>query len=299
MIHFINVIINVIIINIIIDIIDYLLLILSLTLFSLLLIIGELLDYLDITQIVTLECVSNSLKSVIAECSYWSRNILLYCPHKVKYSIPRIDLRDIIIKHIIKKNKCVEFICKMKNQRSVKRQDSIQPHRHNKNERSVTHPLPVFETRNNISNNTSVYGGNMIMSRAETLNSDFRCVALKTLEIMFNITNCCVDHIVHNTLASEGVVTVLVSLLSNEASILQHYSCGILANMLCWECHKNNLMNRLDNNNDNLNHIRTDHVSTEQTSLSTPLAKQLQACGGQGLLIGNIFICYANVLYIL
>ena len=35
-----------------------------------------------------------------------------------------------------------------------------------------------------------------------------------------------------------GAVTVLVSLLSNEAAAVQFYSCGILANMLVWEARK-------------------------------------------------------------
>jgi hypothetical protein len=269
---------------------------------------------LDIYEIVTLECVSNSLKCSIAECSYWPRNILLYCPHISIDSIPRIEFRDTMVKHIIKKNQCIEFIMKMKNQRGVQRQDSIQPHRHNKNERSVTHPLPIFDSRNNLSNTS----GNMIMSRTETLNSDFRSVAQKTLEIMFHITNCCIDHIVHTKLASEGVITVLVSLLSNEAGILQHYSCGILANMLVWECHRNNMINYQlkDNNsnnnnnnnnndddnynnynNDDENFNRNDSVNNQSLLLPTPLAKQLHACGGQGLLMGKICILITFILF--
>lgn len=256
---------------------------------------GELLDFLNIYEIVTLECVSSSLKSGIAECSYWPRNILLYCPHKSIDSISRLEFRDLIIKHIIEKNQCIEFIMKMKNQRGVQRQDSIQPHRHNKSERSVTHPLPIFDNSSNLTNTS----GNMIMSRTETLNSDFRSMAQKTLEIMFYITNCCVDHIVHTKLASEGVITVLVSLLSNEASILQHYSCGILGNMLVWECHRNNMINYQLNddnsknndennyNNENINHDSVSSSNHQLSLLPTPLAKQLHACGGQILLMGT------------
>ena len=37
-----------------------------------------------------------------------------------------------------------------------------------------------------------------------------------------------------------GVVTVCVSLLSNEHTVLQEYSCSIIANLLMWECRGRN-----------------------------------------------------------
>ena len=37
-----------------------------------------------------------------------------------------------------------------------------------------------------------------------------------------------------------GVVTVCVSLLSNEHMVLQEYSCSIIANLLVWECRGRN-----------------------------------------------------------
>ena len=36
-------------------------------------------------------------------------------------------------------------------------------------------------------------------------------------------------------LINEGLITVLVSLLSNEEGTIQNYACGVLGNLLCWE----------------------------------------------------------------
>lgn len=265
--------------------------------------VGEILDYLTIDQIVKLECVSSSFKSCTADCPYWARSLPVYCPHKSVNSIARIDLRSEILRHVNQGNQCVEFIVAMKNQRCIQRHDSIEPRRHSKSERGVTHPLPVFESSSNRNRSSSLTGnlsGDMIMSRAETLNADFRSIAHKTLEIMFNITRYASDPL-HDRLVSQGVVTVLISLLSNEAGVLQHFSCGILANLLCWESRKNaqqKSMSLISAATDALEvegAVGTEASSTEKTPTLIPLAEQLRACGGQGLLIALLTSPSASV----
>jgi len=72
------------------------------------------------------------------------------------------------------------------------------------------------------------------MSKSESFNSDFRTLANKALERLGAITTNLHDTI-HARLVREGAITVLVSLLSNEAGALQQMSCTVLANLFCWE----------------------------------------------------------------
>ena len=184
----------------------------------------------------------------------------------------------------------------MKNQRCIHRQNSIEPHRHSKNERDVTHPLPVFESSLKRGRSTSLAsitngGGDMIMSRTETLNSDFRSIAHRTLEVMFYITTCTADPL-QERLASEGAITVLISLLSNEAGVLQHFSCGVLANLLCWECSRNVL---ISTETEVELELEVDNPPSSSETKMTPLAQQLRACGGQALLIALLTSPSASV----
>ena len=259
-------------------------------------VVSEVLDFLSVDQIVRLECVSSSFRNCTAECPFWARNLRIYCPHIVISSIIGINQRAEIIRHVEQSNRCVEFIRAMKNQRCIHRQNSIEPHRHSKNERDVTHPLPVFESSLKRGRSTSLAsitngGGDMIMSRTETLNSDFRSIAHRTLEVMFHITTCTADPL-QERLASEGAVTVLISLLSNEAGVLQHFSCGVLANLLCWECSRNEL---ISTETEVDLELEVDNPPSSSETKMTPLAQQLRACGGQALLIALLTSPSASV----
>lgn len=232
-------------------------------------IIGELLQYLEVIDVCHLEIVSTAMKSTILDSEMWT----IY--HQAYFRIPTrkmtrigvtkstIDIKSLgpypqlslisndvplvsisylsshryhmearqhVIQHAKQCKDCVRFIRLMKDQRAVPKHRGIQPHRHSKAERHVTHPLPVFDRNQNTENA-------LIMSHAETFNSDFRQIANRALDIMYSLTSRRFDP-VNEALASEGAVSVLVSLLSNEAGAFQSYSCGILANLLCWEARK-------------------------------------------------------------
>lgn len=75
------------------------------------------------------------------------------------------------------------------------------------------------------------------MSHADTLSTDFRSVAHKALQTLLTLTTDTEDPVFFKIL-SDGVVTVLASLLSNEEGALQNYACSILANLLCWGARK-------------------------------------------------------------
>jgi hypothetical protein len=136
----------------------------------------------------------------------------------------------------------------MKEQRSIPKYRSVEPHRHSKTETSITHPLPIFDSAiqsqrqdphrrmgsGSNPNNHQPQSQQMIMSRSETLNKDFSSYAHAALQKMFDLTADS-DNLVNCKLALAGAVTVLISLLANEEGALQNYSCGLLANLLCWE----------------------------------------------------------------
>lgn len=247
-------------------------------------VLSQILRYLSVLEANSLQGVSQSFKQAIFDSVYfWYDMFYIYCPHLKRSSSSQYgNMRSSIISHVKITTECVKFIRTMKEQRSILRHNTIAPRRHSVKEKTVTHPLPLFEQ----SKPNEV--GKM-MSRAETFSSDFRSVAHRVLGNIFRITGN-PDDPLHEQLTNEGAVTVLVSMLSNEAGALQNYSCGILANMLVWESRKEKRLRR-----DELRGFRVSSPSTPAESSSASadagasrvsVADQVMACNGHRMLIG-------------
>ena len=91
----------------------------------------------------------------------------------------------------------MKFLKFMKTSRSVPRNKSIEPRRHSRMEKSVTHPMPIFE------NSTS----EKVMSSTDTLDSEMRCEILSSLSDMSILTSDELDP-ASDTLIAQGAVTV-------------------------------------------------------------------------------------------
>lgn len=268
------------------------------------------LDYLLVETIIgQLECTSALIQNCIAESPYWSNNLTKYCPHVRERG--RVQAwtkgreRLIVSRHMKSGYDCLNFVRLMKEQRCVRRHDTIVPKRHTAKERSVTHPLPIFESIRNIPNlkdcrgssNTTSFTSDYIMSRSNTLNSDFRVTAHRTLEAMYNITARSYSDSFSLRFVEEGAVTVLISLLSNEAGVVCHFSCSILANLLVWEARRKKLqriqadrdsdasctMEVGDDDDDEDGETPSKGNSVDSTF--KPLREQLEACGGKNMLV--------------
>lgn len=245
-------------------------------------ILGVIFQFIEVRDIFNLEIVCASFKSIILLSEMWKLLYHTYFPYRCNIvdtiNNNNSEYRNEIISHGKRCKQCIAFIKMMKNQRCVPKHRSIQPHRHSKSERHITHPLPVFD---NLSNTESA----LIMSRSETFNSDFRHIANTSLEIMYELTINYFDPI-HDRLAIEGAVSVLVSLLSNEAGALQSYSCGILANLLCWESRKRiityrDLMSQIKTYSkyNNWDDFHTFIISLNKSDIShKSITKQIESC---------------------
>jgi hypothetical protein len=223
-------------------------------------VLSNILEHLRLEQVVRLELVCKTLRSMLSGCSYWPQVLPLYCPHLVLHgdhahseADEQTTAKQRIQQYLRNVKTCVSFIQTMKDQRCVPKHRSVQPHRHTRQERQVTHPLPVFQhsqsmhagtgagsTLPALMNSTranSARNEDLIMSHAETLSSDFRSIAHKALSTLLFLSSDITDPFFYKLL-SEGAVTVLTSLLTNEEGALQNYACSILANLLCWEARK-------------------------------------------------------------
>jgi hypothetical protein len=228
----------------------------------------HILHYLRLDHIIRLEMVSKAMRAVTSSCAYWTQALSYYCPHLVNDIHVRPQQAKATMQSYLRSVRlCVGFIQTMKDQRCVPKHRTVQPHRHSRHEKNVTHPLPLFQHSNSVPTSSSsaflVTGGgsaasgsgtsqqssywgtasqkeDLIMSHAETLSSDFRSTAHKSLQALLTLTTNTADPIFYKILG-DGVVTVLASLLSNEEGALQNYACSILANLLCWEARKRKL----------------------------------------------------------
>jgi len=216
---------------------------------------------------------------MLGTSNYWTEAFPLYCPHLQHFvaastSATRCaQMKACLLQYVKDIHICMEFIQTMKDQRSVPKHRSVQPHRHTRQERQVSHPLPLFEqvttlsstrgganasanARLTIHNEQGTSWGqranalrstDRIMSHAETLSSDFRSVAHKALHTMLILTSDCNDPVIYQ-LASEGAITILTALLLNEEGAIQNDACAIIANLLCWEARKRLLFRNLRSN---------------------------------------------------
>eukprot|EP01032_Pedospumella_encystans_P013963 gene13963-16054_t len=279
-----------------------------------------ILEYLQIKQILRLDLISKSFRTMLGASNYWSEAFPLYCPHLQGFVSPSFmrsaQMKACLLQYVKDIQICMEFIQTMKDQRSVPKHRSVQPHRHTRQERQVSHPLPLFEQVTTSSArggaNASTNGGNeqgtswgqranalrstdRIMSHAETLSSDFRSVAHKALHTMLILTSDCNDPTIYQ-LVSEGAVTILTALLLNEEGSIQNDACAIIANLLCWEARKRLLFrqnrSKLTKNTHALTPsprtLRTLHAlfgpAASDIDLTYPLRDQVMVCGGLKML---------------
>jgi len=230
----------------------------------------QILSLLLIDEIVLFESACKCLKLRISTNLFWFRIYPLFFPFRRQFAFATAAIhtdspilssssdssikscRREIGEYLSNVYICVKFIHIMKEQRSIPKYRSVEPHRHSKNETSITHPLPIFDSpspsqraphrRVDSSSNHNRYqpqsqSQQMIMSKSETLNKDFSSYAHSALQKMFDLTADS-DQVINCKLARAGAVTVLISLLANEEGALQNYSCGLLANLLCWEARR-------------------------------------------------------------
>ena len=142
-------------------------------------VLAIILEYLSIESIFgQLELTSIFVRQFIAECPYWWSHLYTYCPH-LQQAGGKIQKtgreRSIIYGRMKSGIACLNFIRLMKDQRCVRRHESIAPKRHNNKERSVTHPLPIFEAIRNMpdlknARVTASYTSDYVMSRTNTMN---------------------------------------------------------------------------------------------------------------------------------
>lgn len=213
------------------------------------------LEYLQIKQVLRLEVLSRTFYRTLANSTYWAKIFPLCCPHLLS-RFPRHanrnascqEMKSCMQQYLKRVKMCTTFVQTMKDQRCVPKHRTVQPHRHTRQERQVTHPLPLFERSQSYSGDDclipttspvrSTSGRHdMIMSHAETLSSDFRSVAHRAMQGLLTLTSDVQDPVIYK-LVADGATTVLTALLQNEEGALQNYSCGILANLLCWEARK-------------------------------------------------------------
>ena len=303
----------------------------------------QILSMLLIDEIQQLESTCKCLKRRISTNLFWFRIHPLFFPLRrhqafVANMLPAdsqlYSLSDFVVsscrreigEYLSNVHICVKFIHVMKEQRSIPKYRSVEPHRHSKSETSITHPLPIFDTANqsqrrephrqvsgsNNLNHHQSHSQQMIMSRSETLNKDFSSYAHTALQKMFDLTADS-DNLVNCKLARAGAVTVLISLLANEEGALQNYSCGLLANLLCWEARRRGPVSSFSSNEQNghswerecwtqqrsrerwlCTHIKMfrdldmssiDSLSSRESSSSShsawiQLSTQIDACGG-------------------
>lgn len=137
-------------------------------------------------------------------------------------------------------NQSLRFLQLMKDQRSIPKHRQVAPHRYSRSERNISHPLPLFDSSINNTTSSTANGSSSaqdpqrIMSHAETLSSDFRSLAHAALEDMVQLSGC-LYRPVAEAFVTNGVVTVMASLLANEEASIQNYACCVLANLLGWE----------------------------------------------------------------
>lgn len=170
-----------------------------------------------------------------------------------------IAVLNLIIDYSCKASQGKRFLCMMKEQRSIPKFRQVQPRRFSRSERNITHPLPIFDQGETMNNNQ------MVMSHAESLDGDFRTFAHRALEAMVLLSSCLYDRFA-NDVIDLGVVTVMISLLSNEESMIKSYASQVLANLLCWEA---------------VTRRKCGAGVVDGKTLTMPLQDQILACNGQ------------------
>jgi hypothetical protein len=191
--------------------------------------------------------------------------------------------------------RCLQFVTQLKDQRSIPKHRQVAPHRYSRGERQISPPLHLFDSNGDgetllgrrSSSSSSSFASERIMSQTETLNSDFRSFAHQTLQLLVDLTGKFYDSFC-NHLINEGIITILVSLLSNEEGSLQNYSCNIVGNLFCWESLVKKkielcISRKEQKSNERETEIDNDDMDDDISRLKTykvPLIDQITTCNG-------------------
>ena len=124
--------------------------------------------------------------------------------------------------------RCVNFLRRMRRERSTRRTKDPSPRVFSRRDKNVSHPLPVLLGKRGVGSL-----GDTIMSEANTLSAEGRQQAMRDLEVMALLSANREDQWSLGELRGQGGVTVLVALLANESGAIQELACAALANLLC------------------------------------------------------------------
>jgi len=241
------------------------------------------LGYIDIASVLSFEQTASEMKGYVQSSNFWLVTYFDQYPNFVLSD--SANFREFVISKAQCTASSLKFIRVMKEQRCVPRFRSLQPHRYSQSERTISHPMPVFERSSSA----------LMMSRAETMGRDFRSFALSSLQTMCSLTSYELDPI-HDRLSSEGVVTVLMSLLTNESGMLQQLSCEILANLLCWEARLVLNCERIAaNQRASIGAVSSSPATRINQHMLMSIVDQLQACDGRRQLLSLLTSPSASV----
>lgn len=190
--------------------------------------LGVLLDCLDMNTVLAMSATSSAVCEAVGATSYWLT--LLRQHYAFLLQMRGTSPKQLVVTYLTQLNRCLHFLGSMKAQRAVPRHRQVHPHRYSRNESTVSHPLPLHGADKD-----------MMMSQADTLNSDFRSLAHECLQRMISLTTSTsvststegLDRSCRQLVAHDAV-TVMLAMLSNEEGVLQEYACHVLANLLSW-----------------------------------------------------------------
>jgi hypothetical protein len=198
--------------------------------------------YLDLKSLVIFENISKVLQKVVNNSDLW-------------FSYFKDMYPDIILSN---SRDCKKFIVDLAQYGVI----GIKFVRLMSSNRSLAHSRS-FETQTN----------DLHLQKVETMTKDFRTFALVSLRAL-SVATCHEKSRIHSVLLEEGIIRVLISLLSNESCLIQQYACDIISNMLSWEALT----------------LRTSSLDGE--SVST----QLQICDGRRQLLSLLTSPSATVI---
>ena len=138
-----------------------------------------LMENLTLIDIMNLETTCKEVRKISFECHFWTNLIKRLYPSLCADMIDSecsstawvCTARDFVISRAKTESQCIRFVRTMKRERAVPRHNSVNPRRYTKSEKSVTHPMPVFEG----------FKSNKMMSTSDTMDRDFRLEALSAL----------------------------------------------------------------------------------------------------------------------
>lgn len=257
--------------------------------------------FLEVESVAKCEMLSKLMYSIVSTSLYWSLMVLDawhvtidHSPAFFHYS--RMATHKLsVVRYLNQAATCIRFIRTMKAERAVLKHKEVDPRRHTRSERTVSYPLPLYE--NTSSRNSRRNNIDLIMSTADSMHSDFRRYTHHALAVMLQITANPEDPITLK-LSSEGLITVLISMLTNEDGAIKNFCCEILSNILCWESRmlkrfRKRQLSRSDyakilfRQRSSMLHRYSSYLqATVVGDNFVPLCDQLRQCSGHKLLAG-------------